>query len=419
MSVLKETFRRVVPTPLLEWSRRARLQARRRRVGRRPLSGPLADRVRCFGASGDDTFFGYYDLAPFDRAGRRLLACRRPVGEERAAGTSLELGWIDLDGGSRFHCFGATRAWCWQQGCRLQWWPDGSDASVLFNATREGHHVALRVGVDDGIELQHFGRAIYDLAPDGSLGLSLNFARLQRLRPGYGYDDLPDATVGQDAPVDDGVFRVHMADDRAELIIPLARLASLEPQASMAGAQHYVNHLRWSPGGQRFMGFHLWMDRDGRRNSRLFTAAADGSELFLVTNEQMVSHYWWLDPQRLLVYSGHAASGRHFHLYRDRAGLTGIFAATAMPEDGHPSLSPAGDRFLCDTYPDALSDRHLYLVDRAGEARRNLVSAFSPPALTGERRCDLHPRWSHDGRRVCFDSAHPGHRVLCVLDLDE
>ncbi|SVE55722.1 uncharacterized protein METZ01_LOCUS508576, partial [marine metagenome] len=42
---------------------------------------------------------------------------------------------------------------------------------------------------------------------------------------------------------------------------------------------------------------------------------------------------------------------------------------------------------------------------------------YSPPALTAEVRCDLHPRWSPTGSMICFDSAHEGKRAVCVLHL--
>ena len=41
----------------------------------------------------------------------------------------------------------------------------------------------------------------------------------------------------------------------------------------------------------------------------------------------------------------------------------------------------------------------------------------SPPELSGEIRCDLHPRWNRDGTKVCFDSAHEGARQLYVMDV--
>jgi putative transposase len=39
--------------------------------------------------------------------------------------------------------------------------------------------------------------------------------------------------------------------------------------------------------------------------------------------------------------------------------------------------------------------------------------------LEEENRCDLHPRWSPDGRQVCIDSAHEGERQMYIVDVSE
>ena len=46
-----------------------------------------------------------------------------------------------------------------------------------------------------------------------------------------------------------------------------------------------------------------------------------------------------------------------------------------------------------------------------------LGSFHADPGLGKENRCDLHPRWSRDGRQVCIDSVHESQRQMYVIDV--
>ena len=85
--------------------------------------------------------------------------------------------------------------------------------------------------------------------------------------------------------------------------------------------------------------------------------------------------------------------------------------------DGHPMLSPNGRTLVLDSYPDIMSERSLSLLDLKSGLETKLGVFYSPPLLSGERRCDLHPRWDRRGMSVAVDSAHKGKRGLYILDL--
>ena len=63
---------------------------------------------------------------------------------------------------------------------------------------------------------------IYSISNDCLYAVSLDFRRLQRLRPGYGYEDLPDTSIDQKAPENQGLWLMDLKTGQSELIISLA-----------------------------------------------------------------------------------------------------------------------------------------------------------------------------------------------------
>ena len=56
-------------------------------------------------------------------------------------------------------------------------------------------------------------------------------------------------------------------------------------------------------------------------------------------------------------------------------------------------------------------------VEKAIRSVQTIAKVFSPFKYDNDTRCDLHPRWSRDGRKVCFDSVFVGHRGLYVVNV--
>ena len=391
-----------------------------RKIRRRPdvmLDATVS--LEIFEEPSAEIFFGYYDLTPFSKDERRILAMRKPLGAvSRTFEIDISVGYFDLEEReSRFIEIGKTMTWCWQQGCRLQWFPGESDCMVLYNRRVGDGHGAVVQNIETMDIERTYPRPIYSLSGDARVGLSLNFARLQRLRPGYGYDDLPDETAGENLPENDGIWSVDMESGESALLFSVAEVARMDPQPTMEGAEHYFNHILWNPDSTRFMFFHLWM-RGGKRHIRLITADRDGGEPFVLYNEDHISHYWWLGRDEIVAFSTHAGTGSHYHLYKDKKGCVGIIGEPVLDRDGHPSFRPGSRIMLTDSYPDGRFERGLMLYDTESLKLKKLGDFYSPAFLSGEHRCDLHPRWSPSGKMICVDSAHRGKRSMCVLNLN-
>ena len=202
----------------------------------------------------------------------------------------------------------------------------------------------------------------------------------------------------------------------------VAEIAAIDPHPGMAEAIHYLNHLSFAPSGGRFCVFHIWQGSDGQRRLRHLVFDLDGRLIGRVPGQEHVSHYDWLgDSAGLLVFA--RLPGDSAPRYQNVDIATGVrtpIGDGALTDDGHPMFRPGHEpTFVSDTYPDRNAYRRLYVCDGATGATRALAAFHSPTALQGETRCDLHPRWSPDGRFIAVDSAHKGRRAIVVLDLGD
>jgi hypothetical protein len=365
-------------------------------------------------------FFGYFEKFPYDKSGRYLLGhevdfiARQPEPGEKA-GICL----VDLENDNKLTRLTETDAWCWQQGCMLQWLND-SETEIIYNDREGDHFVARILDVESG-KSRTICRPVYCLSPDGCWALSVNFSRLDRERPGYGYPGANDLTEKELYPDNDGIFLVDLKNNTAKLIISLAQITEQFHRSDMENGPGWFNHLLFGPDSRRFAFFHRWqLYCDGRKTfkTHMFTANIDGTDIFPLNLEEMTSHYAWISPTQIIAYSNRYASGCQYNLFSDHTHKTQIIGKDIFPDDGHCSYSPDGSWMLTDTYPLSPDNCHRLYLHRLCDNQTFEIGRFyedrSAPVPT---RCDLHPRWSRDGRKVCFDSSHEGMRQIYEINV--
>lgn len=364
-------------------------------------------------------WFGYYDKCPWDQSGRYLLAMenefchRQPTAED-----AITVGMVDLKDKNRFIPLDTTRSWCWQQGTMLQWLGSAPDREVIYNSHADGRPIAIIRDVHSG-KTRPLPRPIYAISHDGTQAVTLDFARLHRLRPGYGYASAPESYTDDPAPKQLGIWHLNLVTAAERQIISLQQLAEFQPDDRFRGAHHWVNHLQFNPGGTRFVFLHRWRIGDKPWATRIFTAKPDGSDLRLHLDTGMVSHFDWRDDRTILAWVKTPNDGNKFATIDVMNNRLDILASGVLTQDGHCSYSPDRKWILNDTYPDKNRLQWLMLYNPAKNRRYDLNQFHSPPAFTGPYRCDLHPRWNRDGTQVCFDGCHDPQRQIYVVDVRE
>lgn len=359
-------------------------------------------------------FFGYYDKSPWDASGRYILCMKaQDTWSDVSPHEPVELLIIDTKEGGKIRKIGESRSWNVQQGCMMQWMGPDFSSKIIYNDFREGKFCAIILELATGIE-HIIGRPVYTVSQDGKTALSLDFARLYRLRPGYGYYNLPEETGNERLPDKDCVWHIDLRNGVVKPILKYTDFAKFETRPEMKDAEHKVNHLMLSPNGKRFMVLHRWFQGQ-RKYTRLVTCNVDGTDMYNLSDDDMVSHCYWKNDAEILAFENKNATGPGYYLMKDKTKeYTHLWKE--LSADGHPSYQPNGKLVVTDSYPDRTRVASLRVMD--GDNIKVVARVFAPFRYDNNTRCDLHPRWSRDGKQICFDSVFEGHRGLYVVSID-
>lgn len=378
-------------------------------------------------------FFGYYDKSPWDATDRYMLCLKaKNTWSDVSPKESAQIILIDTQRNNHVTLLGETHAWNVQQGCMLQWLgPDFHDR-VLYNDFRDGRYCSVILKLDfkpDGVSENAaisvhedcvIPAPVYSVDASGRFALTLDFSRLYRLRPGYGYYNLPEATANEKLPDAPAIWRVDLETGEISVVLKYTDFANFEPRLEMNGAEHKVNHIMLSPNGKRFMVLYRWFNGQ-RKYTRLVTCNVDGTEMYNLSDDDMVSHCCWKDDEQIFAFENKQKGGNGYYLMRDKSRDYVRFWPS-VDYDGHPSYSPDRSRIVFDRYPDRARVAAVMMCDaedRQDTSIQILAKVFAPFKYDNDVRCDLHPRWNRAGDAVCFDSVFEGHRGLYVVRVPE
>ena len=203
--------------------------------------------------------------------------------------------------------------------------------------------------------------------------------------------------------------------------------------------------------GQGFLSHYDWKD-----DSHIYIFGRVGSSVDAMRNNPIMSNplvkytlRFAKKMVKMVIGKGKGiVGGMSFLMIEDTPEATPTaFAKDIIPTDGHPMTHPFNnDWCICDNYPDAEGYRNLFLYHFSegtridlGRFRRlferpdmalkteffkgidaKILKSISEEELAFTRsglHCDLHPRWSSDGKWAVFDSIHEGTRQVYKVDV--
>ena len=154
----------------------------------------VGDIKRVTPKDGMEYFFGYYDKSHRDGTDRYMLCLRlKDTSSAVAPNEAAEILLIDTFNDNSIKVLGHTNSWNVQQGYMLQWLGPDYTERIIYNDFRDGKYCSVIFNIKTNEE-KVLSMPVYSVSQDGKWALTLDFSRLHRLRPGYGYSNLPDLT---------------------------------------------------------------------------------------------------------------------------------------------------------------------------------------------------------------------------------
>jgi hypothetical protein len=361
-------------------------------------------KIICFETPGYDSFFGYYDISPFNKVTDEILYVEK---NRKFNYVSIVVAHI---GGTDKKVLSNTYAWNWQQGCRLRWLPCNGYREISYNDFQDGHYcnVIYNITTQKGRTINW---PLYDISSDATIGLSLDFERLGLLRPGYGY------TCQQKKLKDTGRIGIFVIDLVKNEIIEDITLDEIKDAMAYSGNNHdcYINHLSFAPNRKRFLFFFIEI-RNGYHKASLVVYDLCSAKIIPIEVDGKAAHSVWEADDNIICTVYDQQRICRYYRYSIANGTKQMICTNSLREDGHPSLFDER-HIVTDTYPDRNGFQHIKLIDIKKDIEiEHLAKIYSMPSISVERRTDLHPRLNCEKNLISFDANVSGRRCFYVVE---
>lgn len=363
-----------------------------------------------------ENLFGYYDKSPWNKDKTKMIYVRCKDAIKNPNGGNLAyIILLDLLTNQE-EIVGETTLWNTQQGSMLQWLGPDYNKSFIYNTLdQKGDYSACIHNTVNGSNT-YIASSAYAISSNAELIYSLNFHKLGKLRPGYGYSVY--SSILYENFNDNFLSITNLKLNQTNYYLSKSDLVKIKPLKSMEFAEHYINHIQVSQDNKSIVFLHRWI-KNGVKYDRLLSISPDGRDLKVLLDDGMISHYNWISSDELIIYCYINKYGNGYYKFNlstlDVEKMNIGFPTT----DGHPSVSPNGRYIVTDTYPNFKRKQYIYIHDIKKNKTKIVAEVYLPNLYNNNCRVDLHPRWNWDSSQLCFDMVINKSRQVAVIDMED
>ncbi len=370
-------------------------------------------------------FFGYYGICPWNKSQTHLLSLESNFqdhmpGLNDAAG----IGLVDAKTG-RYEKITETKAWNFQQGAFMHWNPLKPDSEILYNDRIDNEIVSIFLDINSGRK-RTLPRPVNGISHNGKYALSLTYGRLGRMRKVVSYANVVDPYEDEPHPEKDGVFVMDLQTGEYKLAVSIKQVYEMMKDANPELEHKHIwfNHTVFNKNDSRFFLLARTRNSNGNLETGMFTASIDGSDLReVIPYGSSVSHFDWRNNEEIIATFNLDSSGRRHYHFVDGVNKYKRLGNGSLDFDGHCTFSPDQKWIATDHKVKETLEQSIILYNFETDSCKTLatLSMKENKFITGELRCDFHPRWNRDGTAICFDAldTETGTRQMHLVEFSD
>ena len=348
-----------------------------------------------------ECFFGYYDRCPE----RNNLVLFHEIVNDLLSVCVMNIQSREIVK------IGDSQSYNWQMGARSIWIDDDT---VSFNDFDGGKYICKWYSISQQRFIKILPMPLMDIYNKDYV-LTTNYRRLMSVDPDYSYRCIPE--MGESEFFDyenDGIWLYDIRKDEKRLLLSFKDVLGVKGNILRTDGKHCVNHIMIAPDGKSFMFIHRYKV-NGKKYDRLMVY--DFKELRCILDDPLQSHFCWLDNHTIMGYCGYGGEIGWFLADTVNGKVEKLVEFTkAHPKNGHPS--PHGDWIVVDSYPNLSRMQELHAYNKKTKEFILLAEFYHDMQHHNYNRCDLHPRFTPDGKAIYVDTLYSGKRQLIKLNVN-
>lgn len=352
-------------------------------------------------------FFGYHDKKPFNFNDKKIIvhSYKNTKVLKKQSKKKVSINLLNLQN-NKLTYIDDTKAWSWQIGACIQWYPNKN--ILYYNKNLKNKFITVQFDLERKIK-KILNFSIYNISPDGQKFVIADFLNIGKYRKGYGFFSK--------------FHKKNTHKDKLQIYCVKTKqkktLYTFQKEKKKSVIGSYINHLTFSPDNTKIAYFRTILQNNNQRQIFFYYYCFNKKKNFIIdiSKTNLISHYCWKNKDEIMFTMQLNKKKYSYKIFNINSKKMKSLSSD-LNKDGHPMFNPKfKDLFVSDTYPNLFGFQKLFIYSILKKKIIWKKYIYSPYKYRGIVRCDLHPRWSNDGKKILIDYVNSSNRNIGIFEI--